>query len=170
MSAEQGPGDFFEREFLPTDRDLFRELTIGMIGLPLARSRRTYADGLVLEFGQLVHRDVPSEKLPGERGEWVVSDWGGDPIIRLGSAGVVDSRVDGAPAVEARLQGMARDAVADIMLSEPDLSLEIEFTTGHVFSIVASRSDPDLDQWYIICPDGASLGVTGRGTWYRRAG
>ena len=170
MSTESKGAGLFEREFGPADHHVFASLAEGMIGLPLVRWRETYGEGTILEFGQLVPRQSRSDRLPEDRGEWVVSDWGGDPVLRVTAAEVIDSRKDGSPALQARLGEMTGDVVAHIRMLEPDLSLEIEFKTGRVFTIAASKEDPELDQWYVLAPDGHSLGVTGDGKWYRRSG
>jgi hypothetical protein len=165
MSTENPVG--FARPFRPGDVAVFRELTERMIGLPLVRWRETYADGVVLEFGSLIPRaTIRSDRIPQDRGEWVVSTWGCDLEVTPRGGQVFDNRA-GVAAVRAPLDRALGGHVAALAVAD-DLSLVIQLSDGTAIVCRTDITDPDLDQWIIRLPTYWSIGASANGRWYLR--
>lgn len=158
--------DLFDRSFTPGDVDLFSTLTEGALGKPLSRWRETYADGIVLDFGQLVPRPHSAKPMPvQERGEWMISSWGCDLAIRESSREPMVAAFD---EIKKSLNSRAGHHVRSVMINPTDLSLSIQLDDDSEILFLTDRDDPELDQWFITTPSGRSIGATASGTWYYR--
>lgn len=156
----------FDRAFGSGDASAFQDLVRGFIGKRLSRWRETYADGIVLDFGPLVPKSVPAgTSLPSDRGEWVIRSWGCDISFREQPSA---PRVDAFEQVKASLAKVVDRHVLNVTIAPDDLSLTVGFEGGSEILLRTDRDDPELDQWFITTPSGASVGASAAGNWYYR--
>jgi hypothetical protein len=157
---------YFERAFGPNDMALFHDLTLEFIGKPLSRFRETYAEGIVLDCGELVpKRNSTRSSLARDRGEWMVSSWGCDVSLSMGPS---TSRVDTFEHVKTLLTTVVGRRLVAVSIDAPDLSLTLVFDGGSEVLFRTDRDDPQLDQWFITTPLGQTIGTAASGAWYFR--
>lgn len=159
----------FERVFRGDDARLFHRMTRELVGKKLSRWRETYADGLVLDFGELIPKRYPKPSLPQkDRGEWVVATWGCDVVLYPTSGPALDSAQGGIEPMNEYLDQLVGQRVRAVRIDSSDLSLEIEFSDGTRVVLRADQETTDLDQWFILTSFDMSIGVSAAGTWYLR--
>lgn len=132
----------FDREFEMHDTVVFHELTDALVGKALSRVDRLYGGALSLHFGETMTGGKR------DRGEWIVTVWGGDmrlakPTVRRDG----DKMADGPDSLN-RLVGVAVDHVG---INERDLTLELTFADSTRLSIAV---DPEYsgDAWTVSLP------------------
>lgn len=158
--------DSFERPFEPGDVRLFGELVQEMLGKKLTRWRETYAEGIVLDCGELVPKPPSTSATPRDRGEWVISTWGCDISVRQTTS---MSSMDTFENVKAALASIVGRPLLKLSINPGDLSLAAAFDGDSEILLTTDRDDPELDQWFITTPLGGSIGVSASGTWYYRS-
>lgn len=156
----------FEREFRAGDIALFQELTDGICGARLSRVRETYADGIVLDCGEIRLRDhKPKAAVVIDRGEYTITSWGCD-VTYLDAT---SERVFRKPAaILKRLKSLAGTFVSKLELEYSSLSLTVTFASGSELRFETDFADPEIDQWFITLATGASIGVAPTHKWYYR--
>jgi hypothetical protein len=160
----------FERSFGKEDVVVFRDLTRSLVGLRCSRSRETYAQGLVVDFGKLVPKPPrAAEQAPPDRGEWVATTWGCDVAVVDPRTGARPNSNEDFSEVLELAQHFVGERVKEVEVTPDDLSLIIQFEDGRRLELKTDFSDPELDQWFLQLPSGGSIGVTGTKTWYLRA-
>jgi hypothetical protein len=153
---------YFERSFQPEDDGVFRELVQSMVGKKITRWRETYAEGIVIDCGDM----APEPPLPGcspsLRGEWVVSSWFCD-VLFLDEQNV---SLDGD--FEQLISSLPRTVgktIADITIAPEDVSLIITLEGGGVIIFRTDIDWPEEDQWFIETPFKTSISASSRGRW-----
>jgi hypothetical protein len=158
--------NLFNRSFSLGDADVFSELVEGTAGQRFSRWRETYAEGIVLDFGQLIPRfPITKSMVVQDRGEWMISSWGGDLAIRESSRQQMITAFD---EIKTFLSSRVGESIRAITMNPEDLSLGIQLADDSEILFLTDRDNPDLDQWFIITPSGRSIGATASGTWYYR--
>jgi hypothetical protein len=157
---------FDGRVFREGDEPLFAGLMKGFLGARCVRAEETYADGIVLEFGRFIPKKRPLGNSPRDRGEWAVSSWGCDLIMTTPDGSSYDSRSGGFDDIRKRLAGLTGAIATQCAIDADDLSLQIQLSTGIGVRFAVDNTEPDLDQWFILFPDGRSVGVKSSTEWF----
>jgi len=158
--------DPFERAFQPSDVATFAELVQGISGQRISRWRETYAQGIVIDCGELVPKSSSIPRAVADRGEWVISTWGCDILFRERPETPLVSSFE---QLKAFLAGLVGHPLVQISIASEDLSLTAVFAGGAAIVLQTDRDDPGLDQWFITTPAGDSIGVSASGKWYLRS-
>jgi hypothetical protein len=158
--------DPFERPFEPADVHLFGDLVHDILGKKLTRWRETYAEGIVLDCGELMPKLPVRSATSRDRGEWVISTWGCDISVRQAAS---MSSMDTFENVKAALASIVGRPLMKLSIDPGDLSLTATFDGDSEILLMTDRDDPELDQWFITTPSGGSIGVSASGTWYYRS-
>lgn len=156
----------FERAFRAGDDRLFQELMQGILGAECTQCRETYADGIVLDIGNLVSVPAIRGGRPAKpRGEWVVASWGCDIQITDPLGGTSAASDEDFSAVMGLAQRLVGTRVAKIVIQPPELSLLVDFSNKLRLTFRTDADTDDLDQWYIQLPSALSLTANARGSW-----
>jgi len=155
--------DLFDRPFTSHDAVVFFKLTEGAVGKPLSRWRETYADGIVLDFGQLAPRPKSTKPIVvPDRGEWMISTWGCDLAFRESPG---EPTVEAFDEIKRSLNARTGRHIRSLGIDPLDLSLSIQLDDDSEFLLQTDRDDPELDQWFITTPSGRSIVASASGTW-----
>jgi hypothetical protein len=155
----------FERAFQASDVAMFDDLIRGIVGKKLSRWRETYAQGIVLDFGELVSKPHDKPRVVADRGEWTISTWGCDVRFADSPKGPWISDLE---QLRNSLSKVVGRAVVQITITSEDLSMTLGFDNGSQIVFQTDRSDSELDQWFITTPSDESIGASASGHWYLR--
>lgn len=122
------------------------------------RVDRLYGGAFSLHFGRMLAASRPRAR---ERGEWVITAWGGDAVLKFG-ASVIDDRVRSRDDLLELVPVLERALVTGAHVHLDRRSLLIEFTESRTIELLCDRAF-DGDSWTVSLPTLETVAMDGGG-------